>query len=241
MWIKKVFLTFIVCHLTHDVKANWQILNGDEYYISTEAVNFHQAIRRCDDKNNSKLVSIHNEEKNALLAAALTPFYYWIGLQCRQSPTITCPILTLNWMDGTPVTYPNAIPTDPSFGPLRGQALVMLPTTGYWLTVDFAAIVNYICENPINICASAPCQNGGSCVRVNNENDAYICECTDGFPGDHCQYGKVDRFAGDQSKIKKCGPLINNEDKHWVSRVALLPVVSHVQPRTEHCVVFCDF
>ena len=38
----------------------------------------------------------------------------------------------------------------------------------------------------IDDCASAPCQNGGTCVDGIN---SYTCNCVYGYTGDHCQTG----------------------------------------------------
>ena len=38
-----------------------------------------------------------------------------------------------------------------------------------------------------NVCATAPCQNGGTCVVHFNDPNRYYCECGDWFTGDNCQ------------------------------------------------------
>ena len=40
----------------------------------------------------------------------------------------------------------------------------------------------------IDECASAPCQNGGTCVDVIN---AYICNCAPGYEGENCETGDI--------------------------------------------------
>lgn len=46
---------------------------------------------------------------------------------------------------------------------------------------------------PIDIdeCASQPCQNNGTCIDLIND---YQCNCTDGFRGTTCTYGKLGFF-----------------------------------------------
>lgn len=39
----------------------------------------------------------------------------------------------------------------------------------------------------IDECASAPCQNGGTCV---NQEDAFKCDCPQAWEGNVCQFGK---------------------------------------------------
>ena len=39
----------------------------------------------------------------------------------------------------------------------------------------------------VNECASAPCQNGGSCE---DEENGFVCECADGYTGAECQFGR---------------------------------------------------
>lgn len=50
------------------------------------------------------------------------------------------------------------------------------------------------CELQVNLCASAPCQNGGSCSQVNSSS--VRCECSDQFRGENCEIG-VDACADD--------------------------------------------
>ena len=40
-------------------------------------------------------------------------------------------------------------------------------------------------------CAVKPCQNGGTCVPVEQivDPEGYICKCLDEFVGEHCQTG----------------------------------------------------
>ena len=39
-------------------------------------------------------------------------------------------------------------------------------------------------------CASDPCQNGGTCVGVDNDGVfAYTCSCLTGYTGDNCEQG----------------------------------------------------
>ena len=39
----------------------------------------------------------------------------------------------------------------------------------------------------INECEEQPCQNNGSCA---NTNGTYICNCTSGYNGTNCEFGK---------------------------------------------------
>lgn len=39
----------------------------------------------------------------------------------------------------------------------------------------------------IDECASAPCQNGGTCVNL---EDSFKCECPPAWEGNVCQFGK---------------------------------------------------
>ena len=41
----------------------------------------------------------------------------------------------------------------------------------------------------IDECATSPCQNGGSCSDQIND---YTCNCTSGYVGTNCEYGKND-------------------------------------------------
>ena len=47
-----------------------------------------------------------------------------------------------------------------------------------------------ICFSEINECASAPCQNGASCI---DEVNGYSCECKEGYEGDNCETSKCTR------------------------------------------------
>ena len=38
-----------------------------------------------------------------------------------------------------------------------------------------------------NVCDTAPCKNGGTCVVHFNNPERYYCECGDWFSGDNCQ------------------------------------------------------
>ena len=40
----------------------------------------------------------------------------------------------------------------------------------------------------VNECASSPCQNGGTCVLVNNW---YSCSCDVGYEGHNCETGNI--------------------------------------------------
>lgn len=40
----------------------------------------------------------------------------------------------------------------------------------------------------IDECASAPCQNGGTCI---DQEDSFKCECPQAWEGNVCQFGKL--------------------------------------------------
>ena len=40
------------------------------------------------------------------------------------------------------------------------------------------------CDEPVNECASNPCQNDGSCVDL---HASFKCECASGYSGDTCE------------------------------------------------------
>ena len=53
---------------------------------------------------------------------------------------------------------------------------------------ELTIIYMYLLYNTdINECLASPCQNGGSCVDL---EDGYRCICTDKFDGPTCRYGK---------------------------------------------------
>ena len=43
----------------------------------------------------------------------------------------------------------------------------------------------------IDECASAPCQNSGSCTDIVN---GYICNCVNGYDGTNCENGIMRHF-----------------------------------------------
>ncbi|XP_071793194.1 uncharacterized protein [Asterias amurensis] len=43
------------------------------------------------------------------------------------------------------------------------------------------------CEIVINACDSNPCQNGGMCMSSSTDSMRYICHCTSGHTGTHCE------------------------------------------------------
>lgn len=49
-------------------------------------------------------------------------------------------------------------------------------------------INNTFFVSDIDECASAPCQNGGSCVDL---DDAFSCQCPPAWEGNVCQFGNI--------------------------------------------------
>lgn len=53
-------------------------------------------------------------------------------------------------------------------------------------------IIRYMCATvyvvDVNECDFAPCNNNGTCI---NNNGSYVCECIDGWKGQHCEDGKI--------------------------------------------------
>lgn len=45
------------------------------------------------------------------------------------------------------------------------------------------------CEHQLDICLSAPCNNGGTCYNVQNTSSSVICTCPSGFSGTYCEIG----------------------------------------------------
>ena len=43
----------------------------------------------------------------------------------------------------------------------------------------------------LNVCASIPCKNNGSCVLSLDKYSSYLCQCTVGFVGTQCEAGKL--------------------------------------------------
>jgi Notch-like protein len=52
------------------------------------------------------------------------------------------------------------------------------------------------CDQSVDSCADAPCQNGGSCTDVAG---GYTCECAAGYEGDDCETD-IDECGGDPCK-----------------------------------------
>ena len=48
--------------------------------------------------------------------------------------------------------------------------------------------IEILSEN-IDVCASNPCQNGGTCVHGINYTTTYICKCDVGYVGHNCDKG----------------------------------------------------
>ena len=52
--------------------------------------------------------------------------------------------------------------------------------------------VSYLYFSATNECLSNPCQNGGSC---RDRIGSYICHCVEGFEGDTCEEGKINKIV----------------------------------------------
>lgn len=50
------------------------------------------------------------------------------------------------------------------------------------------------CERQLNLCASAPCYNGGECNQVNSTN--IVCKCSKKFTGEFCEI-EIDNCSND--------------------------------------------
>ncbi|XP_072035205.1 uncharacterized protein [Amphiura filiformis] len=93
---------------------------------------------------------------------------------------------------GTPptvITTTSPLPTDPcdAFPCIRGTCVTdELEDMGYFCVCP-PRYEGSRCENLIVIdyCISMPCQNGGTC-RLQSSTDSYMCECSGGFIGIHC-------------------------------------------------------
>ena len=51
---------------------------------------------------------------------------------------------------------------------------------------------------PSDPCSTNPCENSGTCSRdLSNVDDVtnFLCQCTDEFEGDVCQFAKVFHFG----------------------------------------------
>ena len=61
---------------------------------------------------------------------------------------------------------------------------------GYFIIIAFSHFVFPLAPAPpVNPCDSSPCQNGGICFR-SGSREVYVCSCSDGFSGIHCENGK---------------------------------------------------
>ena len=58
----------------------------------------------------------------------------------------------------------------------------------------------------IDECASAPCQNDGSCLDAIN---GYTCDCVDGYEGTDCEIGKFDHLMSQSQPASSTSMLLN--------------------------------
>ena len=66
-------------------------------------------------------------------------------------------------------------------------------------TYNHALIVFY--QHPdIDECASAPCQNGGTCV---DQVNGYLCQCAPGYTDLECQTGKQYQSIGKEHNVRE--------------------------------------
>ena len=50
---------------------------------------------------------------------------------------------------------------------------------------DFLCVAGRLCDVPVDLCSSAPCQNSGTCVNVGGTS--YHCVCAGGYRGSNCE------------------------------------------------------
>lgn len=53
------------------------------------------------------------------------------------------------------------------------------------LIIKISQLISFVAD--VDECASAPCQNGGTCVDL---VDSFRCICPSGWEGNACQFGK---------------------------------------------------
>ena len=188
-------VALLVFNVTSGVYANWQTINGTEYFISIHASRYIHAQETCENMN-SHLVAIENEAENTLISSAtIRGYQYWIGLKCNQSTE--CNIYNWHWLNGKPVTYSrlawHIIEHNRTYI-MPNNALLFDTLNAIWMEYGPDHIAFYVCEKPPEICASTPCENGGMCVADSiTYQQSYSCQCLHGFTGLQCQYSKTSK------------------------------------------------
>ena len=54
-----------------------------------------------------------------------------------------------------------------------------------YVSSDLLCIAGRLCDVPVDLCSSAPCQNSGTCVKVGDTS--YRCVCANGYRGSNCE------------------------------------------------------
>ena len=70
----------------------------------------------------------------------------------------------------------------------------------------------------VNPCDSSPCKNGATCQSV---NDAFSCECVEGFEGDTCE---------EKGTIKKIFSEIQKHDCNRITKIFISLFIFIVNP-----------
>lgn len=53
------------------------------------------------------------------------------------------------------------------------------------MSSDLLCIAGRLCDVPVDLCSSVPCQNSGTCVKVGDTS--YRCVCAEGYRGSNCE------------------------------------------------------
>jgi hypothetical protein len=72
------------------------------------------------------------------------------------------------------------------------------------------------CKNDLNECASAPCQNSGSCIESSKSKsiplDTFTCKCNAGFANGVCSYDNIPEYDAECAVVRNgvCDLLLTN-------------------------------